>query len=145
MHSLLALHPDRSFSGTDVILHHNSSNLLLAFLSCILFIWGSPHPWEKFIMRRILPGCLLIALTAGLSVPINFLHAEAGLTLVSPKGGESWSAGSLHFFVWKAGLFPAKARLRIEFSTDGGKKWTTIAGEAPNSGKYLWKIPGAVS
>ena len=71
--------------------------------------------------------------------------AEPSITLTSPAGGETWSAGSKHFLTWKADIFPVGAELRITYSTDGGKAWAVIAGTAPNNGRYLWKVPDTVS
>jgi len=71
--------------------------------------------------------------------------AEPAITLTSPAGGETWSAGSMHFLAWKADNLRAGAELKITYSTDGGKAWAVIARVAPNNGRYLWKVPDAVS
>src|SRR5439155_8676422 len=71
--------------------------------------------------------------------------AAPSITLTSPAGGETWSAGSKHFLTWKADNLRAGAELKITYSTDGGKGWAVLAGAAPNTGRHLWKVPDAVS
>jgi hypothetical protein len=65
--------------------------------------------------------------------------AAEGTEITSPRGGEKWSAGSLHHITW-AGASPT-AQAKIELSLDGGASWSPIAAAAPHSGRYLWRVP----
>jgi hypothetical protein len=46
---------------------------------------------------------------------------------------------------WSADQLPPGTTLKIAYSIDGGKEWTAIADAVPNKGRYLWKVPNAVS
>src|SRR5262249_14972010 len=71
--------------------------------------------------------------------------AAPRLALTSPVGGESWSAGSLHWITWQTEGLSADASVLASFSTDEGKTWTE-AGKAPvSAGRLLWKVPDAPS
>src|SRR5436305_1429646 len=90
-------------------------------------------------------GSLLLLLAAGVHFGrAQDAPAQAPVALTSPAGGETWSAGSQHYLTWKGDKLPAGATLKAVSSTDGGKTWAVIAEAAPNSGKYLWKVPDTV-
>ncbi len=63
--------------------------------------------------------------------------------LLSPVGGERWAAGSRHLLRWNPASFPSGATVRIASSTDDGKTWSEQAPAAPNTGRYVWKVPDA--
>ena len=65
--------------------------------------------------------------------------------LTSPKVGERWSVGSLHYITWKSPEGDAARRVRIEYSTDGGTLWKAIANNTANTGRHLWKVSNFVS
>src|SRR5262249_39086832 len=66
------------------------------------------------------------------------------IRLTSPKGGESWSAGSKHYVTWQGDRLAPNETVKIDYSVDGGKTWREAAA-APNSGRFLWKVPDRVS
>ena len=65
------------------------------------------------------------------------------LVLTSPNGGEIWEAGTAHAVTWLSQ--PTVGNVKIEYSTDGGGSWTTIAASTPNHGSYDWLAPGVNS
>ena len=69
--------------------------------------------------------------------------------LTSPKVGEPiverWSVGSLHYITWQSPEQETGGKVRIEYSTNGGTLWKTIANHAANTGRYLWRVPDFVS
>lgn len=65
--------------------------------------------------------------------------SSKSLTLISPVGGEVLSAGSAHSIRWSA---LDVAGVRIEFSLDNGTTWQSIVDRAPNTGMYVWVVPG---
>jgi len=65
------------------------------------------------------------------------------LVLTSPNGGESWSAGTTQNIAWMTGT--ALAGIKLEYSTNGGTAWTTIAASTPDASPYAWTVPAVAS
>jgi hypothetical protein len=62
--------------------------------------------------------------------------------IIRPNGGEIFSGGCLALILWK----PACSFLaKIEFSTDAGATWSTVADSLSNQGAYFWSIPNGIS
>ena len=75
---------------------------------------------SKFLLKQIL--LLLILLLAG-----NSFYAQStdpSLTLLSPNGGEYWTAGSFPRITWKSENITV---IKIEISYDGGIVWEIIS------------------
>ena len=65
------------------------------------------------------------------------------ITVISPNGGETLSAGMTHTITWTGvGII---ADVKIEFSTDSGTSWTNIAETTANTGFYNWEVPDNTS
>jgi hypothetical protein len=63
--------------------------------------------------------------------------------LTAPNGGEFFQSGTVHQISWTSAYLP---RVRLEFSTDGGGSWTTIADSLPPSASpYSWTVPAVIS
>jgi hypothetical protein len=104
-------------------------------------------------MRR---SGLLTALLFALAAAHTALVGHAGqaapqrgskpaLRLTSPRGGETWGAASKHTITWEGGAPAAGGTVKVEYTTDHGKTWHEAAAAAPNTGRFLWKVPGRVS
>ncbi len=65
------------------------------------------------------------------------------LTITSPNGGGNWIAGTRHAITWNS--MNAGDSLKIEFSTDGGSKWSNITTSTANTGDYNWLVADSVS
>jgi|GEM_PF-1429530 len=67
------------------------------------------------------------------------IHSQTFIAVTSPNGGENWEAGSLFNITWTstAGV----GNVKIEYSTDNGSSWTTIAASTANDGSHPWTIP----
>jgi len=64
---------------------------------------------------------------------------EDTVTVTSPNGGESWTAGSTRAITWvSTGNIQS---LKLEYSVNSGTTWTTIAASAANTGSYSWTVP----
>jgi len=61
------------------------------------------------------------------------------ITVTSPNGGEQWQGGSTQTITWTS--TGTLANVKIFYSTNGGKKWTTITSSTPNDGSYSWLVP----
>jgi beta propeller repeat protein len=59
--------------------------------------------------------------------------------VTAPNGGESWYAGSQKQVTWK---YADVDSVKIEYSTDGGTAWSTVASALPaRTRSYLWTVP----
>jgi hypothetical protein len=103
-------------------------------------------------MRAILRGGLFaVCLTVPGSPVARASHAlgSAGdlrpLSVTSPGGGETWAVESKHFICWLGYPKSDGNTVKIELTTDGGKTWVMVAATAPNTGRFLWKVPARVS
>jgi hypothetical protein len=65
------------------------------------------------------------------------------VTVTSPNGGEWWLADENRAIKWTA--LSSIAKVRLEFSEDGGGSWRTIVDSTPNDGAYAWRVPGVIS
>lgn len=65
------------------------------------------------------------------------------ITVSTPNGGEKWTAGTTQQIQWTSQ--GSISNVKIEYSTDGGSTWTTIAGSTANDGSYSWDVPNTVS
>ena len=60
------------------------------------------------------------------------------IKLTSPIGEESWQAGTTHNITWNG---TAINSVKIEFTSNNGTDWTTIANNLAGSGSYAWSLP----
>jgi len=65
------------------------------------------------------------------------------LTVISPNGGEDWSAASSQTITWSS--TGSISDLEIEFSDDGGTGWTAVVASTPNDGSHPWVTPATAS
>lgn len=65
------------------------------------------------------------------------------LTVTSPAGGETWSAGTVRPILWKssAEAGPDPGTVDLDLSTDAGATWAPIARGEPNDGSFTWVVP----
>lgn len=78
------------------------------------------------------------------NAPFSILQDVTGeLRVTSPNGGEEWEVGSVHSITW-ANSGDA-GTVMIEYSTDYGSAWSTIADSAANTGNFDWTTPYAAS
>ena len=62
------------------------------------------------------------------------------ITVTSPNGGESWTAGSSQNITWSSSN--VTGNVKIEVSRDGGTTWTTAIASTPNDGRQTWVVTG---
>jgi C1A family cysteine protease len=63
--------------------------------------------------------------------------------VTAPNGGEEWEVGTVQAITWTGS--GSAANVTIDYSTDNGNTWSTIASSAENGGAYDWTIPDTVS
>ncbi|MCP5052544.1 MAG: hypothetical protein GY940_35575 [bacterium] len=66
-----------------------------------------------------------------------------GITVTSPNGGESLTAGAPHTITWTT--TGTVSNVKIEFSLNNGGGWSTATASTPNDGSYIWAAPSVVS
>jgi len=69
---------------------------------------------------------------------------STSITVDVPNGGEVWGVGEPRFIVWHGSTLPSSP-VKIEYSTDGGTTWSTVAASTPNDGTYKWTVPSTPS
>ncbi len=73
----------------------------------------------------------------------TFTIPPSSITLLQPNGGEQWPVGSLQSIVW---THSSILNIDIEYSTNNGTNWTSIATNIPAlRGFHNWTIPATVS
>lgn len=75
--------------------------------------------------------------------PFTIYTGEDILEVYTPNGGESWEIGTDQEIKWFA---HGVTSLRIDYTTNNGQSWSTIANSVANTGTYVWKgIPNTPS
>ncbi len=64
------------------------------------------------------------------------------ITVMKPKGGNVWTAGSIHFIEWLS--IDILCGVDLCFSDNNGLDWTIIAQDVGNTGSYMWSVPDIV-
>ncbi|MCK4766532.1 MAG: hypothetical protein KAW12_30335 [Candidatus Aminicenantes bacterium] len=65
------------------------------------------------------------------------------ITVISPNGRESWTAGSQQVIKWSSN--GEINNVTIEYSTDNGYTWKMIVQTTPDDGTFDWTVPDTVS
>ena len=72
------------------------------------------------------------------------IDTTVSLTLTAPNGGETLTSGSTYEITW-ASEGSVGENVKLEYSTNSGENWTTIASTTPNDGSYTWTVPDTPS
>jgi hypothetical protein len=65
------------------------------------------------------------------------------ITVTSPNGGESITAGSTYTINWSSTGFVGN--VKIEYTSNNGSNWVVISASTANDGAYSWKVPDIAS
>lgn len=78
-----------------------------------------------------------------LTVETAAANVAPEVTLISPNGGESWLAGSQHAITWTASDDdgPDALTVDLDYSSNGGGAWTSLATDLSDTGSYAWTLP----
>jgi hypothetical protein len=69
----------------------------------------------------------------------GYFRIRGGFNVTDPEGDESWTAQSEQDITWDTqGGIP---RVNLQYSTDDGDSWTTIANGVTNTNSYTWTLP----
>ncbi|MCP5051045.1 MAG: hypothetical protein GY940_28030 [bacterium] len=83
-------------------------------------------------MRNFISIIVFLILGSG------FLFSQT-LEVTSPNGGETWGVGTTQTITWTS--TGGVGTVDLEYSTDNGGSWTSIATGETNDGSYSWTIP----
>ena len=102
-------------------------------------------PGTVTIVSDTLRDCsnALITSSPGTSATVNIDFQAPTVAVTSPNGGENWTAGSSHAITWTAtdGSGVDAAGVDLEFSSNDGGSWNSIAAGQSNAGTYAWTVP----
>ncbi len=71
------------------------------------------------------------------------ISALPTINVTSPNGGESWCVESTHNITWTS--TGTIENVKLEYSTNSGSEWITIAASTANDGTHSWVIPNTSS
>lgn len=80
-----------------------------------------------------------ITLTGTAQIGPNKMADDSSFTIISPSDGEEIVAGSALDISWTGG--DSAKNVKIEYSSDTGSTYRTIAERAANTGSYHWRVP----
>ena len=64
------------------------------------------------------------------------------IILISPEGGEAWTAGTVHDITWNAAGGSGALTIALAYSTIGATgPWLPITAGESNDGNYPWRVP----
>jgi len=155
-------HVDDYYSGMDV---HYSSGIFnkVFWLLAETYGWGTQQSFDIFVkanqdywqpstnFQQGAEGAQDAAADYGYScqdvadafaivgITLNCGGPTASITVTAPNGGEQWQGGSTQTITWTS--TGTLANVKIFYSTNGGKKWTSITSSTPNDGSYNWTLP----
>ena len=82
-----------------------------------------------------------------LQPPVVSPSPRIGITITRPNGNEKFQVGSVQEIRWTTTNpeLASAGSVNLEFSTDGGKTWSTIGDARGSQGILEWKIPDTAS
>jgi len=88
-----------------------------------------------------------LAATIGTTATVDVDNTLPAVAVTAPNGAEFWVVGSSQNISWTATDNDAidAAGIDLEYSTNNGGSWTSIAANLGNSGTYAWTIPNDAS
>ena len=139
------------FSGTAQKLTHSPWFDQNAVWNHFTFDWSSissfPTNYKIKEIHVSIWGLLSGLFDGGVGVddvlPIQSGGTTESIIVVKPNGGEKWQVGSSHNITWTSQNLSNP--VKIEYSTDNGSSYTTIAASTSNDGSYNWTIPNKPS
>lgn len=115
-------------------------------------IAGTSHVWTLPVVMANKANCLVKVVgkdAGGMELGEDLSDAPFTIQVVKilkPAGGEKLSDGSSFTINWQ--VFKTAQTVRkaaLSYSTDGGKKWKTLASVAGGKRSYAWRIPTGLS
>ncbi|MBU4401076.1 MAG: hypothetical protein KKE86_17320, partial [Planctomycetes bacterium] len=79
----------------------------------------------------------------GTTAGINAQLLLNSITVTSPNGGEIWAVGSGQNITWTS--TGTVGNVNIDYSSNSGGSWTSVAAGTANDGSYAWTVPSTPS
>jgi photosystem II stability/assembly factor-like uncharacterized protein len=107
---------------------------------------GSPNYYYWFVANVNSSNCR-IRVTENATPTINdesnntftINGSASNITIVQPNGGETLNGGLSYQIQWNASF--TSSQYRVQFSSNNGTSWITIANNVYNTGYYNWMVP----
>jgi hypothetical protein len=135
----------------DILIAWTEANDIYAN-ACLGGTWTGPGNVTKSTAPSAMPSVavdqtgrahLVYAEMACGNWEIFYTTLSSGIRVSSPNGGEKWVAGTTRNILWTgAGV---TGNVKIEYSTDNGGHYTTVAASTENDGTYAWAVPNTPS
>ncbi|MFH1843602.1 MAG: cohesin domain-containing protein [bacterium] len=112
---------------------------------------GQPQVWIAFLFVSDIntaPGVGAQIDDVVLRVDSTTANQAPLVSVTAPNGGENWFVGATQNITYSASDpdgGPSPLTISLDYSTNGGTGWTTIATGQSNSGSYSWTVPDAVT
>ncbi|NQW30923.1 MAG: T9SS type A sorting domain-containing protein [Ignavibacteria bacterium] len=129
--------------------------------TCQLKRDGTDACYDELSFRKVRPGTIMsyCHLVNGSSVPLifgtrvsermrgwidaasscSFAITEPRVTITSPRGLETWNAGSTVTILWKTAMVQT---VNLDYSSNDGSTWSEVKhGLAASDELYAWKVP----
>ncbi len=74
---------------------------------------------------------------------VKFGYSAVDLAVTSPNGGENWISGESHNITWCSN--GTIANVDIDYSTDSGGNWISVASQIANNNTFSWTVPDTPS
>jgi hypothetical protein len=100
--------------------------------------WTSPGPPTDHGLVKVVARD---GTTVRASGTAEFVIGRAQLTLTAPTTAVVWAPGTTAQVTWTSNGVASNA-VAVELSRDGGKTWSVLAAQAPNTGSYPWSVVG---
>jgi hypothetical protein len=79
----------------------------------------------------------------GSSATVYVDRSAPTVAVTAPDGAETWWVGSVHDITWTATDNAGVASIDIDYSTNSGTSWSSVATGEANDGTFAWTIPNA--
>ena len=86
----------------------------------------------------------IAVLSLVLCIHVTMALAQIGsVSMTSPNGGETWTAGATSNITFtRTGNITS---IDLQYTTNNGSSWTTIASPQPSTSPYAWSIPATIN
>ncbi|MBV6511219.1 MAG: hypothetical protein FMNOHCHN_00698 [Ignavibacteriaceae bacterium] len=105
------------------------------------------HPWTP-ASGISSTNCKIRIYDAADSIPSDASNAaftiisSPALNILSPNGGEVYTAGSQQTVTWTS---QNVANVKIEFTSNNGATWDEVIASTPSDGVHQWTVPAGIS
>lgn len=106
------------------------------------YAWTVPPPASTNCLVRVRDFMIpLVSDTSNATFTIS-IPPPPSIAVTAPNGGENWAIGSSQNITWNS---TGVTYVDIDYSTDGGSTWNSVATNIASSGTYAWTVPSTAS